>query len=722
MYGGPAPVAAGALQFTRRIKLDLATSTVRFVESYQNTTATPVQVTISTNSVMRTMIRSAVSGPSVTTLDTSTGQPAAAAPAVGFNGRMIRRTTNMGNVHLAVPERDSLVALSDGGGSFPDAYFFLPSSGSVKAEIEVQSMRSARVSYNVTARAHSTVSIVWGLSQRNGPGTPSAAELKERLKTFQDRKWLEGLPESVVKTIVNFRRDEPAGSAMALLMQPVVNLAWQNHVERGKSDILVQDEQSRMQGSVTCGALSVETAWGKTSVPLASVALLCGGDGGDRPMRVYLRNGEVLSGRVEAKDLALKAQDGVEAKLPPEKINLIFFHTAADDGKAPPEAVVLLQTHDGQRLLIGGDVRLHAISPWGGLDVGLGEIVSLVSHREPQPLFGLALSDGSNLSVLLQDDATALQSVRFGPLKLAALDLRQLWSLKAMPSGKEAGPRPAGASGSAGTSGPLCRLIGDNVLAATIDAPQLKLDTAGGTIGVPVKDIHLAERSGDPKAGGPLNVELDNGQKVAGALADRSIPVRFHGKVWEIPVQHLIGITGRPKPVAAIDKPAKAAENYVYDGGSFAYHAHEGKVEWVETAADGHIKARFAETVRDKDWIRLFDAGRKLLLRLPVGGGTSFFSTDDGKTWHGLHHVDKASQPSPTERTTPERRAGTKPASPPRTSQPSVPSTPGGDDDEDPFGDDPVMGPADQQAAPLRPAATAPAAALPAAPAAVPAR
>ena len=89
-------------------------------------------------------------------------------------------------------------------------------------------------------------------------------------------------------------------------------------------------------------------------------------------------------------------------------------------------------------------------------------------------------------------------------------------------------------------------------------------------------------------------------------------------------------------------KPAQVAEKYLYDGGSFTRHLREGKSEWVESKVDGSAEFRFAETGRDKDWIRLFDAGRNMALRLPVGGGRCSWSTDGGKTWNALYHVDKA--------------------------------------------------------------------------------
>lgn len=93
------------------------------------------------------------------------------------------------------------------------------------------------------------------------------------------------------------------------------------------------------------------------------------------------------------------------------------------------------------------------------------------------------------------------------------------------------------------------------------------------------------------------------------------------------------------EPVA---KPAQAVAKYVYDGGSFTKYVANGKSEWVESKSDESSQFRFAEAGRDRQWIRLFDASRGMALRLPVGGGTCAWSTDDGKTWNALYHVDKA--------------------------------------------------------------------------------
>ena len=549
-YAQAVPYGAGAaVQVTRRIKLDLATSTVRFVESFQNTAATALQVNVSVSSAMRTILRSAICGPSGTSLDATSGQPMAGG-AAGVN-MPYRRSYRSGNVRLAMPERDRGMAVTAGAGNFPAVFFYLPGTRSLKPAIDIESMRMVRVSFNVTVPAQSTVSVVWGLSQPNSAGTPDERQMKDRLKIFQDRKWLAGLPDGVIKSIVNLRH-ESASAATGPLLQPVLELAARFNVQRGKDDILVQDEQVRLNGTVSGGTISVATALGKVSLPLADVALLSGGGGVDRPMRVYLRNGEILLGRIEAKELALKSASGGDVKLPTEKINLLFLHAASDDGKAPADAETMLLTRDGQRMLVGGDARFHAVSPWGALDVDLSEIATLASRSEPQPLYQMALRDGSNLSVVLEGDAPAVKTLRFGSVPLATVGMRQLWSLKEPPA-KKAEDDDAAAS----MAGPHCCLIGDNVLAGTLDTPRLMVATAGGVLELAVSGIQTAQRSGDAAAGGPFQIELTDGRRMAGTLANRTVSMQFHGKTWEIPGQHVVGIAGRAKEPAAARKAEK---------------------------------------------------------------------------------------------------------------------------------------------------------------------
>ena len=91
---------------------------------------------------------------------------------------------------------------------------------------------------------------------------------------------------------------------------------------------------------------------------------------------------------------------------------------------------------------------------------------------------------------------------------------------------------------------------------------------------------------------------------------------------------------GRP-----VVEPAVPGEQYVYNGGQFTRYSSSADVYWLETKTGGSALYRFGEKSRDKTWIQLYDPGRNMNVRLPVGGGTCAWSADDGKTWHPLYQV-----------------------------------------------------------------------------------
>ncbi len=88
-------------------------------------------------------------------------------------------------------------------------------------------------------------------------------------------------------------------------------------------------------------------------------------------------------------------------------------------------------------------------------------------------------------------------------------------------------------------------------------------------------------------------------------------------------------------------KEPRVGEKFIYDGGEFSLSSLADKAEWVETKTDRSGTTYFVENGRDPTWIRLYDANRKLTLRLPVGGGMGQWSNDDGNTWHGLYRLNK---------------------------------------------------------------------------------
>jgi hypothetical protein len=79
-------------------------------------------------------------------------------------------------------------------------------------------------------------------------------------------------------------------------------------------------------------------------------------------------------------------------------------------------------------------------------------------------------------------------------------------------------------------------------------------------------------------------------------------------------------------------------EKYVYAGGYFGRLANSTN-EWKEGKAGSAAAFYFEEVKREGGMIVLKDAGRHFTIQLPILGGTSKLSADDGRTWQTLYEV-----------------------------------------------------------------------------------
>jgi tetratricopeptide (TPR) repeat protein len=82
----------------------------------------------------------------------------------------------------------------------------------------------------------------------------------------------------------------------------------------------------------------------------------------------------------------------------------------------------------------------------------------------------------------------------------------------------------------------------------------------------------------------------------------------------------------------------KFAEKYSYTGG---YFGKTGQAKWIEGKTDSSAAFYFEEIKRDGEIILLKDTGRNFSIRIPIRGGISELSTDDGRHWRNLYEVTK---------------------------------------------------------------------------------
>jgi hypothetical protein len=281
------------------------------------------------------------------------------------------------------------------------------------------------------------------------------------------------------------------------------------------------------------GALTVDAQYGKATVPLDDVAVLVGGAGIGRPMRLLLRNGESLVGTVTADELILEAESGLELELVPKYVNTLFLHADPADGKPSPEAGALLKTHRGDQLGVRftPDATVRATTAWGPVEVPLNQVDFLYPIREPHPIHRLLMNDKTRLSAVLSGADLEWSTLHFDKVKIAPGAIARLASVKADRSAEEDDEEEI-------LKVPHCQLAGGNIMVGTIDAARIEIETAGGVTPLDARLVRLIDRV-EEEDDALFSFELDNGTKLEGRLRDGILPIRALDTSWKIPAYHV---------------------------------------------------------------------------------------------------------------------------------------------------------------------------------------
>ena len=92
-------------------------------------------------------------------------------------------------------------------------------------------------------------------------------------------------------------------------------------------------------------------------------------------------------------------------------------------------------------------------------------------------------------------------------------------------------------------------------------------------------------------------------------------------------------------------KPAKVVLQYTYPGGVFEQTDSTDPIRWIERKTDSDLQFTFEESRRDLEHIYLRDPPRGVAIRLPVAGGRSALSNDDGKSWGAFYPISAPVRP-----------------------------------------------------------------------------
>jgi hypothetical protein len=515
------------INVTRRIRLDADNGALRYLEIFENKGSAPqnIQVTIHTD----------LGG--------------AASQVLDLNDKL----------YFGSPSRDDPAFFAMGGSGRPGVIFLMggPKSKS-KPTVRISEGRSYDIVYPLQIPANDSVAIVHYLAQRmNG----SSNDARDLVAVYSKRGRLTdpNIPKEYEKILANFNLgpstddlDKPS-----LLLAPLQTLAENAGMSREKADNVLIDEGSKLVGTITGGDFEIETVHGKTPVSFANVAGVEGGAGVARPIRVFLRDGEVLSGLTSGARVQLSTDGGLQVDVDLAQIRLLTMRASANDGVAAPNAAHLLTTQRGDCIALSADPApaLETATPWGMARIPFAEVRMLSSVREPFPAHQLALADRSRLVVMLRGGEIVVPTLRFGPVKLVPQSIRKLQGLKHdSPPQETTGEEP-------GIAGPYLDLVGENRMVGSIDLAALHVAAESSTTAIEPRQILQIVAESSEATGRSVVVKLVGGQELKGRLAENVLPIRAGDRAWRVPVAHLVGFHApEPRPAGEEAKEAKQPE------------------------------------------------------------------------------------------------------------------------------------------------------------------
>jgi hypothetical protein len=427
-----------------------------------------------------------------------------------------------------------------------------------------------------------------------------------------------GLPAS--KLLATVRREELAvlanfatsagGEPSALLGAGGLDSL---EVERGKADVLAMGDRTRLSGTASCGDFEVATAWGGARIPFERVAALVGGPRAGGGTRVFLRDGQVFSAEVRAKDFRFGMASGARVDLDLGTLDRLVRHRTDDEGKWEPGTAAILVTFQGDQLALEDKpVTFECTTPWGRLTCALDDVLwfapnddeSVVGHH-------LEFRDGSRFFGFLSGGPVNVPTRLFGPQSFAPAQIRGLVTVAALArTADEPAPSRVPAE-------PHLLLTGGQRLIGQFEAEAVAVLTGSKVIEIPPSGIRSLRNVREESEAGaidtdspPFQIELWGGGTVLGQFREPVLALRVRDAVWNVPTADVLEFRN-PSPRVS-DETRLAIAGFIRDLGNddwekretaseslieFGFMARPSLEDALKTSTDPEVRRRIEQIV-----------------------------------------------------------------------------------------------------------------------------
>ncbi len=318
----------------------------------------------------------------------------------------------------------------------------------------------------------------------------------------------------------------------------------------GTSDILAIGEETRLVGKAEGDRIVLSSAFGEMEIPLDQIAAIAGGKRrGDGRVRVYLRDGQILSGTAKAEGLGFVPVNGARIAFDPTAHDRLVFAGAPAADVWPAGVDALVETHDGDLVRAEATTAplLNLATPWGSLPVLLKDLVWLHPLPGDAPGYRVELQDGTRCEGYPDAETVSFVAVGFGEKALPVSHLKRVFTRSAWARRGDGGAPVAGAA---------IRLAGDQTLQGQIGDETLSILSEGTALETPLAEIRRIERFADASSPPRFRVERWDGGTLVGSLPLDFLSVKVAGRDWRIPPRDLAGVEFAP-PALTVEMTAR---------------------------------------------------------------------------------------------------------------------------------------------------------------------
>lgn len=376
-------------------------------------------------------------------------------------------------------------------------------------------------------------------------------------------------------------------------------------------DVLAIGAETRLEGKAEGEGILFSGPYGDAEFALEAVAALSGkGARGERLPRVYLRDGQVLSGGFSGSGLSFTPAGGSRIDLRESA----FDHVAmAGSGLVPswPDGIIaIVETQEGDRIAVpeGGGFSMGFATPWGRLEFSEGGLLRL-GAAAGTPGLRVEFKDGNRFRGVPLGEPLLLEGTVFGRVEIPAARLRRIYTREGM--------------GTTATrdlsSQAILNLFGDQSIAGSIAESSFDVSVDGALLGLSTEELRRIvrlESSGTATEsrweGARFQMERWDGGIVVGVPRIDGFSVEVRGTLWRIPLRDIVSIDfAAPAPTTEDAERIEALvgdlassdwivrENATRELGAFGYLARSLLRRKLREATDPEVVRRL-ETILSK--------------------------------------------------------------------------------------------------------------------------